>query len=432
MDDVAIRVEHLSKRYDIGRTLTRHDTLRDHLMHSAKTLFRRNSRASKAAPFWALQDVSFEVRHGELIGIVGANGAGKSTLLKILSRITPPTAGQAEIFGRVGSLLEVGSGFHSELTGRENVYLQGVLLGMAKSEIDAKFDEIVAFAEVDQFLDTPVKRYSSGMYVRLAFAVAAHLDPEILLIDEVLAVGDATYQRRCVERMSQLTSNGKTVLFVSHNMDLIPRLCQRAILLKHGRIHSAGPASEIVEEYLGGQITDANTTDLLQKPRYGDGRARFTSLEVIDAAGRAKGTHTSGDDLLLRIGIEAFEPVPDAAIAVALHNLSGTRLITSWTREASFPVSLQPGAHIFECCLRQLRLRPGHSVTVGLWMESKGTFMDHIDVAQMVNVVDGHGTRHLSTASSQGILLCDYVWSGGPTENSPTPEQSLPSITCEP
>src|SRR3954470_20292743 len=236
MSDTVISVENLSKRYVIGHQHDSRDALRHRIENAFRNPFRwlRNRpRRQQAAreEFWALQDVSFEVQPGEVLGVIGCNGAGKSTLLKILSRITKPTTGRATIRGRAGSPLEVGPGFHPELTGRENVYLNGSILGMTRPEIRRKFDAIVQFAEIERFLDTPVKRYSSGMYVRLAFSVAAHLEPEILVVDEVLAVGDATYQRRCIERMSALASEGRTVLFVSHNMDLIPRLCHRALLL---------------------------------------------------------------------------------------------------------------------------------------------------------------------------------------------------------
>src|SRR6266850_572767 len=251
MGDVAIRVENLSKQYQISAVQHRHDTLRDQLMDGLKSVLHRHgrSRASRDT-FWALKDVSFEVAQGEAVGIIGRNGAGKSTLLKILSCITKPTAGRAEIFGRVGSLLEVGTGFDRELSGRENIYLSGAILGMKKAEITEKFDEIVAFAEVEKFVDTPVKRYSSGMYLRLAFAVAAHLEPEILLVDEVLAVGDAAFQKKCLSKMQDVGRQGRTVLFVSHNMPAVTRLCPRTILLDQGRVLFDGPSSEVVGAYL--------------------------------------------------------------------------------------------------------------------------------------------------------------------------------------
>src|SRR5438094_2475177 len=254
--DVAIRCQGLGKQYRLGPR-QRYRALRDTLPALALAPFRGLRSAigfgrptAQGATLWALRDVSFEVSAGEIVGIIGANGAGKSTLLKILSRITEPTKGQAEIHGRVGSLLEVGTGFHPELTGRENIYLNGAILGMHRAEIDRKFDEIVAFAEVEKFIDTPVKRYSSGMHVRLAFAVAAHMETEILLVDEVLAVGDAEFQKKCLGKIGDVARRGRTVLFVSHDMSAIRLLCARAIRLGSGRIVGQGPAKEQVEDYL--------------------------------------------------------------------------------------------------------------------------------------------------------------------------------------
>jgi len=254
MSNIAVCVENLSKLYHIGKAQQRHDTLRDALVASLRVPLERLRRAGRGPDdaedtIWALRDVSFEVHRGEVVGIIGRNGAGKSTLLKILSRITEPTAGRAVIKGRVGSLLEVGTGFHPELTGRENIYLNGAILGMRKVEIGRKFDEIVAFAEIEKFLDTPVKRYSSGMYVRLAFAVAAHLEPEILLVDEVLAVGDASFQKKCLGKMGDVAKEGRTVLFVSHNMAAVRKLCGQAILLTGGRMKTLGEVDEAVTEY---------------------------------------------------------------------------------------------------------------------------------------------------------------------------------------
>jgi len=258
MTDIAIRVEHLGKKYYIGKRQAGYATIRETLTDVVLDPFRRMAKVFRGQPiamdtnreFWALKDISFEVKQGEVLGLIGRNGAGKSTLLKILTRITDPTEGQALIRGRVGSLLEVGSGFHPELTGRENVYLNGAILGMKKVEIDAKFDEIVVFAEIDQFIDTPVKHYSSGMYMRLAFAVAAHLETEILLVDEVLAVGDMRFQRKCLNKMQDIGKHGRTVLFVSHNMPAISNLCQRTILLNEGEIIQDGPSHQVVGRYL--------------------------------------------------------------------------------------------------------------------------------------------------------------------------------------
>ena len=288
MSDLAIRVEHLSKQYTIGMGKYRPDTLRDRLTDGLKMLLRRNGqpRASENT-IWALKDVSFAVKKAEVLGIIGRNGAGKSTLLKILSRITKPTSGYAKIHGRLGSLLEVGTGFHPELTGRENIYLNGAILGMRKAEIDRKFDEIVAFAETEKFIDTPVKRYSSGMYLRLAFAVAAHLEPEILMVDEVLAVGDARFQKKCLNKMQDVGHRGCTVLFVSHNMPAITRLCERVILLDEGRVFQDGPSHHVVSAYLGselGTIAAREWPDTAKAP--GGEVARLHAVRVLSEDGR--------------------------------------------------------------------------------------------------------------------------------------------------
>jgi lipopolysaccharide transport system ATP-binding protein len=256
MTDTAIRVQHLSKQYRIGRP-SANQTFREAIVDAIRTPFRAARRLASGGPLaahddtiWALQDVSFQIRRGETVGIIGPNGAGKSTLLKILSRITEPTAGRVEIHGRVASLLEVGTGFHAELTGRENIYLSGTFLGMRKAEIDSKLDAIIGFSDIGKFADTPVKHYSSGMYVRLAFAVAAHLEPDILIVDEVLAVGDAAFQRKCLAKMEDVRQHGRTVLFVSHNMSAITRLCQRAVLIAGGTIQQDGPAPQVTSSYL--------------------------------------------------------------------------------------------------------------------------------------------------------------------------------------
>ena len=250
-----IKVENISKRFRINpanRGAVRYDTLRESLVEAVRSPFRRLRANGQVAvdTIWALKDVSFDVMPGEVMGVVGANGAGKSTLLSVLSRIISPTSGRAEMFGRVASLLEVGTGFHPDVSGRDNIYLNGAVLGMKRREIAARFDEIVAFAEVEKFIDTPVKRYSSGMYVRLAFAVAAHLNPDILLIDEVLAVGDASFQRKCLGKIDEVTRKGRTVLLVTHSVGIISQLCERAILLRDGRVAGHGPAREVVDSYI--------------------------------------------------------------------------------------------------------------------------------------------------------------------------------------
>jgi lipopolysaccharide transport system ATP-binding protein len=305
-------------------------------------------------------------------------------------------------------LLEVGTGFHPELTGRENIYLSGAILGMKRAEIAKKFDAIVAFAEVEKFIDTPVKRYSSGMYVRLAFSVAAHLDPEILIVDEALAVGDATFQKRCIDHMTSMATSGRTIVFVSHNMDIVSRLCRTGLLLKDGSVALKGPVTSVVTTYLADRPTN-HADDLSHKPRSGDGRARFVRLQAIDALGNPRPMHPSGEDLRLRIETLSQQALPDVQLGILLNTLSGTRLITALTKEIDFHVSLRPGRQTFECRFRRLRLRPGHSISVGLWMESNGV-IDFVEDAMVIGIGDGPDTARFLTDKYQGIALCDYTW----------------------
>jgi lipopolysaccharide transport system ATP-binding protein len=331
MRDTAIRVENLGKLYQIGHRLTRYETLRDRIALFARSPFRHlkyfGTRLQKRDTdfIWAIKDVSFEVRRGEIVGIIGRNGAGKSTLLKILSRITEPTEGYAEIHGRLGSLLEVGTGFHPELTGRENIYLNGAILGMRKAEIDRKFDEIVAFAEIEKFLDTPVKRYSSGMYVRLAFAVAAHLEPEILLVDEVLAVGDAAFQKKCLGKMGDVAKEGRTVLFVSHNMRAITDLCQRCLWINNGKIIQEGAPQQVVLAYLSSgqpERLDGVITPDMHINATGD--VYFRRVALLDRANEPVTTFFFGEPLRILMEYEVCRPVEGMRLIVAIEKLDGT------------------------------------------------------------------------------------------------------------
>jgi len=314
MSDIAIKVVGLSKRFRIGANHQLHNykTLRDRIASTASAPFRGakhllngngNGRAIKRSPasdtIWALDDVSFEIEQGEIVGIIGRNGAGKSTLLKILSRITEPTKGYADIFGRVGSLLEVGTGFQPELTGRENIFLNGSILGMRNAEIKKKFDQIVAFAEVEKFVDTPVKHYSSGMYVRLAFAVAAHLDPEILLVDEVLAVGDAKFRKKCLGKMDDVARQGRTVLFVSHDMTNIATLCRQAILLGEGRVLNIGPAHSVIADYLAERNVDRSCVEWPLNEAPGGDIAKLTKVEVSSGNGPGVGSFNLSEPIIL-------------------------------------------------------------------------------------------------------------------------------------
>ena len=325
MDDIAIKVEHLSKMYKIGGLSDRHDMLRDLLVHGFTSLFGRNGIASqvldvadsqdasakdsKSTHIWALNDVSLDIHCGEVVGFIGRNGAGKSTLLKILSRITEPTKGRIQIRGRIGTLLEVGAGFHSELTGRENVYLSGAVLGMTKREIDRKFDEIVAFSGVEKFMDTPVKRFSSGMYVRLAFSVAAHLDPDILIVDEVLAVGDQAFRFKCLDKMEQIRKEGRTILFVSHNVDALSRMCERVFLLESGRIVNSGSPHEVLPQYLATahSISAAKTWDDLDTAP-GNNVVRLRNVRVCDENGMTVRTQDIRSPVGVEVAYDVLQP----------------------------------------------------------------------------------------------------------------------------
>jgi lipopolysaccharide transport system ATP-binding protein len=344
MSELAIKVEGLSKRYRIGAHQQAYRTLREKLNDTALAPFRamksatgRNGHNSKPAirntkseTFWALRDVSFEVKQGEVVGIIGRNGAGKSTLLKILSRITEPTEGYADIHGRIASLLEVGTGFHPELSGRENIFLNGSILGMKRVEIRKKFDEMVAFAEIEKFIDTPVKHYSSGMYVRLAFAVAAHLDPEILLVDEVLAVGDAAFQKKCLGKMSDVAREGRTVLFVSHTMGAINGLCDRTLWFDGGKIQASGLTAEIVTAYLA-EIFENKTGDLEQLRSSGFGEeVKILDVKLVTNDGS---TVLFGQPLKYRLVVHSASDLTNISIGSSIFNSSGNCVGTLITKD---------------------------------------------------------------------------------------------------
>ena len=324
MSTVAIKADGLSKQYRLATRRQVRNTLRDLLADGFRNRLRRNGPRGEPNTIWALRDVSFEIPNGQIVGIIGRNGAGKSTLLKILTRITEPTEGRAEIHGRVGSLIEVGTGFHPELTGGENIYLNGAILGMKKREIDRKFNEIVAFSEIDRFINTPVKRYSSGMHVRLAFAVAAHLEPEVLLVDEVLAVGDVAFQRKCLGKMSSVAQEGRTVLFVSHNMSAIQNLCTRGILIRQGQLVFDGTAEQAVTEYLKELAQPAESPFGENPHRRGEGGFRFTASRVLDEDGRESSYLVSGRPASFEFAYEDRIEARRVALGFSLFNLFGT------------------------------------------------------------------------------------------------------------
>jgi len=356
MSDAAIRVENLWKQYKIG--MAHPDTLRDQLAGSLKRLFSRDGqRPPRDDRIWALKDVSLEIKPGEVVGLIGRNGAGKSTLLKILTRITEPTAGRAEIRGRVGSLLEVGTGFHGELTGRENILLNGAILGMKKREIDRKFDDIVDFSEIGKFIDTPVKRYSSGMYVRLAFAVAAHLEPEILLVDEVLAVGDFSFQKKCLGKMQDVAGRGKTVVFVSHNMGAIRTLCNRCVLLENGGIGADGLADQVVDYYVvqRSQATASRKSNRIAAD-YGEGFVLHHKENCGDV------TIFCGEPITLEFDIEAPGPLSEteAGIVIGIISATGERVASMGSMVQQAPTT--PGRSRFwrvHCDMGRLPLNAG-------------------------------------------------------------------------
>ncbi len=369
MSEAVIRAEGLGKRYRIGEREAG-GLLRDKLgraLRSPLGVFRRKRREE----FWALKGVNLEVHEGEVLGLIGRNGAGKTTLLKILSRITRPTTGWAEVRGHVGSLLEVGTGFHPELTGRENTYLSGAILGMKKSEIERKFDEIVAFAEIEKFIDTPVKHYSSGMYVRLAFAVAAHLEPEILLVDEVLAVGDAAFQRKCMGKMGDVSRAGRTVIFVSHNIGAINALCSRTILLREGEVGFDGPTTAATERYYREVLQVSTNGSCLKDARHkGSGKAHFSSI-VVQAQtsdGKRLAVACPGCDLRIELEIESQADVLASNVAVIIYDGTGYRLVDVNTAQKGSFVNLKAGQRArAEFRLRELQLKPG-TYFVSLWL----------------------------------------------------------------
>ncbi len=359
MGDVVIRVDSLSKRYEIGAKEA-YGSLRDNLWHAAGAPARRlrkafargekagNSGNGNAPTIWALRDVSFEVKQGEVLGLIGRNGAGKSTLLKILSRITTPTEGRVGINGRIRSLLEVGTGFHPELTGRENIYLNGAILGMKKSEIDRRFDEIVAFAEVERFMDTPVKRYSSGMYLRLAFAVAAHLVSEILLVDEVLAVGDAAFQKKCIGRMNEVAHEGRTVLFVSHNMAAVRTLCNRGICLEQGRVVSTGDIERVLFQYTQTQTRENSNTPGTQ-----------TALHSTRVNGQNPGNIDSGSGFEVSCTLDLAAPLPSFRLFCMIQDANGDSVIVMPANSRNLKVADRPGVHEIRVRFPGLWMRPG-------------------------------------------------------------------------
>jgi lipopolysaccharide transport system ATP-binding protein len=377
MSTAAITAYDLGKRYRIAADRAQYATLRDALANASMRVFRRRTRAKE---FWALRSVSFELATGDVLGLIGKNGAGKTTLLKLLAKITEPTEGWAEIRGRVGSLLEVGSGFNPELTGRENVYLNGAILGMTRREMARKFEDIVAFSGVDQFIDTPVKRYSTGMHMRLAFAVAAHLEPEILLVDEVLAVGDAEFQKRCLGKMGDIARSGRTVVFVSHQLPAIKSLCDRCLLLEGGRVVFDGAPTAAVEHYLT-RGADAHASGEIPRdwPRpFNTGEAFFRWARIIDEDGEEVRELYYRSPLGLRLGIDVVRPIPDAIVQVSIGTPDGERVVFAQSNDTSGLLDLDTGSWLIDVEL-SIELMPGqYSLFLSL-SHSDGTAIDWVE-----------------------------------------------------
>lgn len=419
MSNYAIQVRGLGKRYRIGGNQARYRTLRETISQLATSPLKRAQAIVKGGAatettesIWALRDISFDVNHGEVVGIIGRNGAGKTTLLKVLSRITSPTTGTADIFGRVGSLLEVGTGFHPELTGRENIYLNGAILGMRKSEIDRRFDEIASFAEVERFLDTPVKHFSSGMYVRLAFSVAAHLETEILLVDEVLSVGDAAFQERSMGKMGNLAASGRTVIFVSHNMAAISGLCSRAILLDEGCIKDEGDVTSVASQYLrefstGASVLLDNTTI-----RDGSGEYRITKVQIVDSLSQDSVLRSGRPiDIILSYELRGSQAVDRAYVTLTFFDAYRRKLFSVGTKFHPATMTLKSGMRLV-CHLEKLPLMPGKYSTY-IWAGSPSGPADIIEDAGSVTVAgeDFFGSGLLPNVEKHGPILVHHSWS---------------------
>jgi lipopolysaccharide transport system ATP-binding protein len=413
MSDLAIRIEGLGKRYRIGQREP-YKTLRDSLARGVRSFGRHAGNQSgqrDARSIWALKDVSFEVKQGEVIGIIGRNGAGKSTLLKILARITEMTEGYAEMRGRIGSLLEVGTGFSPELTGRENIYLNGSILGLRKAEIDRKFNEIVAFAEIEKFIDTPVKRYSSGMYMRLAFAVAAHLETEILIVDEVLAVGDVAFQKKCMGKMGEVASEGRTVLFVSHNMGAITQLCSKALLFRQGRLVAQGSSETIIDQYLANLLAPQAHTDLLQAAeREGDGQLRFVAARLHSKTGELTSLPIAGQPLEIVLDYVCQAELRQVQFMLTILNQVDTAVTHCTTEAFGEQRRLAQGQGQVICRIPKLPLPQGR-YRIAVAAMSDSTLLDSVPSACVFDIETStfFPTPYL-LSSKYAAALVEHTW----------------------
>lgn len=425
----AIRVEKLGKQYLLGLRERGYSTLRESIASITTAPLRRfrhlSGKSREVERIWALRDVSFEVQPGEVVGIIGRNGAGKTTLLKILTRITDPTEGRAEVRGHIGSLLEVGTGFHPELTGRENIFLNGAVLGMSREMIKRKFDEIVDFSGVEKFLDTPVKRYSSGMRVRLAFAVAAHLDPEILLIDEVLAVGDAGFQKRCLGKMGDVAQSGRTVLFVSHNMAAVQNLCPRAVLLEIGSLVSDGASDYVIAEYVrsfdGIAIGSGSDLTASNIQHHGTGEAVLQEALLVSRTGERVASVFMGDGFTIRLTVKAFADISYAAVGIAIFNENGVRVCGINSHDVSgwgLSTNAEETA-VVECRIPTANLAPGvYRAGLVIQNANRADVVDAVENALSFEVVptDVYGTGKIPKDSNIIFLLAQWSCSVIPAQ----------------
>ncbi len=420
MSDIVIKAENLGKMYIIGHQAERgsYTTFREVLMQNSRNLWNKTKDLAQGKPIiqgntmeevWALKDVSFEIRRGEAVGIIGRNGAGKSTLLKILSRITEPTTGRVTIKGRVASLLEVGTGFHPELTGRENIYLNGTILGMTRVEVKRKFNEIVAFAEVEKYLDTPVKRYSSGMYVRLAFAVAAHLEPEILVIDEVLAVGDAQFQKKCLGKMEDIsTKEGRTVLFVSHNMAAVEALCSTGIVMDKGMILFKGPTNDTIQTYE--KLTSGHVvTDIAnRKDRQGNQAAKCVNLQIFNQSNEPTYSVAMGSNFSVEITVKGI--LSHAIIGILIGNMYKTQMIRGYTYESyNDEINIKDKA-IIRCTFDDFPMMHG-TYNIHVWIGRYHEVVDYVENAAelIIEPRDVFGTGKMLDPNN-GVAFCKHAW----------------------
>lgn len=402
-----IKVEQLSKQYRIGLRQGSNPTLRDMIAGAVRAPIKGLRERRRGETIWALKEVSFDIMPGEVVGVIGRNGAGKSTLLKVLSRITEPTTGRIELYGRIASLLEVGTGFHPELTGRENIYLNGAILGMKRTEIERKFDEIVAFAEIDEFLDTPVKHYSSGMYMRLAFAVAAHLEPEILLIDEVLAVGDAGFQSKCLGKMGEVAKHGRTVVFVSHQMGAIAQLCGKAMLLNQGTIVKEGDTQSVIDYYLT-EVTTGSRDGFVGSES--DKDIFITKAQALDSEGKTKSHFSHKEPIVIAVTCKINRWVPNSVMGFFVRDHRGRKIFTTnnpeWSKLGQYNKEVRATATI-----PMAFLVPGKYVfTFAISLPSKG-FVDWVEDVLPITIIDGGSDFYAVEGRDYGCVFGNCEWS---------------------